>query len=471
MDFENVDQLLQACSEELTAGSGYGQAERLIHYVADHPEQAPTVRRLGQSARAAGNPALAAVLFRAALAGVLAKQKRAAAQKVPTIDASRSGDLGETEIFDTSGVDYVEQRSREIAETRSTFEFAELPPRRPARPVAEAAQVSSLETQPSAQPPTANQAAVADDDTAEEEEPQQATIFEALVEGADFVEPLDDDDSNSDDDPDLLAIWDSERAEPQPGRTEHSAELDWETLASEAYEFDEAPTRDELDALEVEGPVSRHQRAQQEAIRLGLQYGWDEAGVRLLTEIFETYSWSSTKRSLRAALDAGTAPAELQLAHEARLLWRDSPYLALNLSGYEHTYLSWPLALQIVDAFGHLPDIFEIQGLLDTAYDDWRSAPHLQQAYTAFRDYLKARIQSPFSSALCSPAVEFESSVEIDYYESDPVTDAGGETPNRRDLHSYGLLPKHHGDAFLNRVGIIEWHPDVRSWVERFDGD
>src|SRR5687767_1776541 len=127
MDFESVDQLLQACSEELSAGNGYAEAERLIHYVADHPDQARTVRKLGQSARAAGNPALAAVLFRAALAGVLAKQKQAALRKLSPDLASGITHFGEDEAFDPRAVDYVEQQSREIESARSTFEFAELP--------------------------------------------------------------------------------------------------------------------------------------------------------------------------------------------------------------------------------------------------------------------------------------------------------------------------------------------------------
>src|SRR5690606_10152482 len=106
-------------------------------------------------------------------------------------------------------------------------------------------------------------------------------------------------------------------------------------------------------------------------------------------------------------------------------------------------------------------DISEIELFLDNAYDDWRSTAHLLHSYPAFRDYVKARLSSPFTPLLCSPAVELDSDIPTTDFDRDSAVFAGRNNPRWMKLQDYGLLARSDDNAMVKRVGIVEWHRDI----------
>ncbi len=178
--------------------------------------------------------------------------------------------------------------------------------------------------------------------------------------------------------------------------TQDDAGPDWESGVLEADEPEDAPTRPELERARIEGRVTRRFRARQHAVELAREFGWDDAGIEILTDVFDRYWWSQSKVSMRREMTAGMAPEELRLAMQLRDVWANHPEMAVDFSRLEsgsllgcaspiYQRLSWPLALALVRATEWLPDSDEIEQRLCEQFDQWYSSPTLQRTFRSFQ--------------------------------------------------------------------------------------
>lgn len=207
------------------------------------------------------------------------------------------------------------------------------------------------------------------------------------------------------------------------------------------FDFEEAPTREELEAdVQIEGPVDRRQRAYQHARELGIRYGWDLEGIELLTEVFERYWWSAAKRSMEREIEAGLVPGELHLALHTRDLWLNYPEFSMSLGRFRHVELSWPTAIRVARAFGPYPDIAEIERFLYETYEEWKESNELLRIYRSFYDYLVARLSFPSEIYGCSPIVRIGDDYDVWEDEYYSAVYAGLNTPEYQDLADYGLV-------------------------------
>ena len=177
---------------------------------------------------------------------------------------------------------------------------------------------------------------------------------------------------------------------------------DWEEFALYADEFDETPSRDELCEVQARGQLSRTERAHQQAMELGLRFGWDESGIAVLTDVFDRWWWSAAKRSMERELREGLEPNELRSAIEIRDIWANHPEFSMDFSRLmshrrdQHTamaYLniSWPLALQLVRTADGYADAEYFEHLLCTHFDIWYTSSRKRRIYQAFSTYVYFR--------------------------------------------------------------------------------
>jgi hypothetical protein len=223
---------------------------------------------------------------------------------------------------------------------------------------------------------------------------------------------------------------------------DHFEEQDWTSLDAYLHDVDEEPGREELEReIQTEGPVSRKQRALQQATELGTQYGWETPEIAILARAFEKYWWSAAKVSMVRELEAGMLPDELDLALTAREIWNDHDEFAVNLGGYSFPALSWPLALRIVRSFHSYPDSGEIEIFLNDAFLQWQADISLTRRHPSFHDYLANRLVFPAEDYMVSPGV----SLGTDYREREDDYFAGSysgfNTQHYRALIEYNLIP------------------------------
>ncbi len=179
-------------------------------------------------------------------------------------------------------------------------------------------------------------------------------------------------------------------------------DFDWQDYVLDADEFDEFPTRLELaDEVRVEGRVSGRERAEQVALDLGLRYGWDNHGIQLLTDLFDVRFWGATRRAVERLLSCRMTPDELEVAIQLREFWSDRSEFSIDLgrvswwaargssaTASKHGVLSWPVALRLVRMATALPDVAEIERLLDELFNEWYCSDRLRFAFCSFNYFM-----------------------------------------------------------------------------------
>ncbi len=191
-------------------------------------------------------------------------------------------------------------------------------------------------------------------------------------------------------------------AEPQGVYEPDSTHFDWTEFALEADEFQGSPDRGmPVQTVRTTGQISRHSRALQQAIEVGEEFNWDETGIQLLASVFEKYGWNSAKRAVRKQLEHGLIPDELSIAVQIRELWDErtefsidfgwSSYFANMVCGASKDHyhaLSWGASIQLIRLTNPLPDIAEIEHLLDELYATWYNCRYLHDSFPSFYRYL-----------------------------------------------------------------------------------
>lgn len=231
-----------------------------------------------------------------------------------------------------------------------------------------------------------------------------------------------------------------------------SGEQTWDVFAFDADEFEEAPTPEELAKVQSEGCLTRRQRARQEAIKLGLEFEWDEDGIAILTEVFDRHWWNSAKRSMRREMEAGLEPEELRLALEIREVWNSHPEFSTDFSGVDNNSwlqaaspvyrtLSWPLALALVRSNDAYADAECTEHRLCELFDEWYTHRTLRRRLQSFNTYLYFRSGMADRELHEWHAWSFEPESALGLEDEDAYQPGYG-TPALRVLNDLDLIPR-----------------------------
>lgn len=172
----------------------------------------------------------------------------------------------------------------------------------------------------------------------------------------------------------------------------------------------EAPTREELAA--VPPRISREQRGRQIALQLAEEYGWERAGVELLTSIFAKHWWSSAQSAMRRLLEAGITLKELTLADQIRDFWFAYQEFAdhIDYQGNKtarYRTLPWTTTFDLVRVYDGYPDVEEIEAYLFDAYQTWSDGDHLRDRFPAFYKFLRHILDHHEAGDMLPPAESF----------------------------------------------------------------
>jgi hypothetical protein len=227
--------------------------------------------------------------------------------------------------------------------------------------------------------------------------------------------------------------------------TDFAYEHAWDEFEPIGVEYDDEITGTDIFNLPTDNRLTRLERARQVALELGIEYGWDEDGINVLTMIFFKHWWSATRRSMRRELEAGVTPDELILAEQVREIWREYPefseahHRAFEIS-QRYFHLSWPNALSLIRSFGAYPDPAEIEKLLVDLYEHWRDKPSLIYAYSSFRHYIEYQIGRGRSTLKEPPNLSFESeNYNSEEWEGGQTDSPDNEAELRKKLLALGV--------------------------------
>ena len=136
--------------------------------------------------------------------------------------------------------------------------------------------------------------------------------------------------------------------------------------------------------VQVSGDLDRNELAYQEAEKLAVIFDFSEKNTEKLVAIFESIGLGPTAKAVKRELENGTSLDELVLAAKLKQVWGiHSEFIA---SGY--SVLSWPTALMIVRLYDYLPDVEEVEFLLETFFENWRNKANLYCTFRSFTRYL-----------------------------------------------------------------------------------
>lgn len=166
-------------------------------------------------------------------------------------------------------------------------------------------------------------------------------------------------------------------------------------------EFDPSARRTDLLEVDVDGRLTRRDRAWQIAEELGLKYGWSGDDVQILARTFARHGWSAARVAIEREMRRGLTPDELRIALDIRDLWKQNTDFAMSFSGIgsqtDRTYIahrfwnmSWPCAFSLIRAFDSYPDTEEIEQLLLELHERWKSHSYLRYRFPFFYYYIMA---------------------------------------------------------------------------------
>lgn len=194
-----------------------------------------------------------------------------------------------------------------------------------------------------------------------------------------------------------------------------------------------------------EDRITREERAKQKAIELVYRYNWPHGTLPLIQQIYVMSGWGATRVALERAIDEGLTPEELVLAAHIKVIWADNDlyWIAFDSTGstrLSYHALSWRTALMIVRSFESIPQVEEIDVLLEQLFEYWYENATLRRVFKAFARYLwyrfgdidgtlPARQMGDFDSPYQRPGEEY----------SDLGIPNDLETGSLRKLQAYGV--------------------------------
>ncbi|MDE1529275.1 MULTISPECIES: hypothetical protein [Pseudomonas] len=194
-----------------------------------------------------------------------------------------------------------------------------------------------------------------------------------------------------------------------------------------------------------ENRITREERAKQKAVELVYRYDWPHGTLPLIQQIYIMSGWGATRVALERAIDEGLTPEELVLAAHIKVIWADNDlyWIAFDSTGstrLSYHALSWRTALLIVRSFESIPQVEEIDVLLEQLFEYWYENATLRRVFKAFARYLwyrfgdidgalPARQMGDFDSPYQRPGEEY----------SDLGIPNDLETASLRKLQAYGV--------------------------------
>jgi len=246
----------------------------------------------------------------------------------------------------------------------------------------------------------------------------------------------------------------------------------------EIYAFDPDEVFDDEDVSTVEptdwfaSKLSREDRAFQKAAELIGMANWPLSALPLVQQIFTMSGWGATRLALEREIAKGLTPEELILASHIKVLWaeNDMYWIAFDRSGsssLSYYVLSWPAALLIVRSFDAIPQVEEIDVLLEELFEYWYESKTLRRTFKAFGRYLWFRFANLPG---CLPANQRFNYCNPSYYPSEEYSDLGlhDELDIEKDekLRAYGVFqvkhPQEPGCYFSDKPVITE-KPSLNS--------
>ncbi|MEX0166083.1 hypothetical protein MRBLPD1_004626 [Pseudomonas brassicacearum] len=142
-----------------------------------------------------------------------------------------------------------------------------------------------------------------------------------------------------------------------------------------------------------EDRITREERAKQKAVELVYRYDWPHGTLPLIQQIYVMSGWGATRVALERAIDEGLTPEELVLAAHIKVIWADNDlyWIAFDSTGstrLSYHALSWRTALMIVRSFESIPQVEEIDVLLEQLFEYWYENATLRRVFKAFARYL-----------------------------------------------------------------------------------
>lgn len=163
-------------------------------------------------------------------------------------------------------------------------------------------------------------------------------------------------------------------------------EVDWLDLAGEADDFAEELTS-EFSDVDIEGTVSREDRALQAAMEIGSEHDLTIAEIETVAIIFLENGWSACRVAITRELSNGTSMDEIELAAAIKEIWmKHCEFYSGQQSNYK--FLSWPIALKLANSFGGYPCPEEVEDLLVRLHQHWRTDNIQRRVFMTFNEYL-----------------------------------------------------------------------------------
>ncbi|MGF6316124.1 hypothetical protein [Pseudomonas frederiksbergensis] len=130
--------------------------------------------------------------------------------------------------------------------------------------------------------------------------------------------------------------------------------------------------------------VSRKHRALQKASELIANTGWCLSTLPLIQSIFISSGWGATRIALEREIEKGLTPEELVLAKHVKEIWAENDQYWIRFDTVGDKYicqqqLSWPAALLIVRSFEALPQLEEVEVLIESLFETWYGSPYLYE--------------------------------------------------------------------------------------------
>jgi hypothetical protein len=246
-----------------------------------------------------------------------------------------------------------------------------------------------------------------------------------------------------------------------------------------AYAFDPDEVFDGEEALSTEpydgevDKLSPGDRALQKAAELIGKTNWPLSALPLVQQIFFMSSGGQTRLALEREIEKGMTPAELVLAAHIKVIWAENDiyWIAFDKTGssrLSHYVLSWPTALLIVRSFESLPQVEEIEVLLEDLFSSWYENAVLRRAFKAFARYLWFRFANLEGCLPANQPFDFcdPHALPSEEYSDLGLSDALGYERTEI-LRTYGVFqtknPQEPGCYFSDKPPPLEETPSINS--------
>ncbi|KIY16183.1 hypothetical protein [Pseudomonas amygdali] len=238
----------------------------------------------------------------------------------------------------------------------------------------------------------------------------------------------------------------------------------------EVFDGEEAVTAEPNDWLADK--LSREERALQKAAELIGKANWPLSTLSLVQQIFVMSGWGQTRLALEREIEKGLVPQELILAAHIKVIWSENDiyWIAFDKNGsssLSYYALSWPTALLIVRSFELLPQVEEIEVLLESLFASWYENTVLRRAFKAFSRYLWFRFANLEG---CLPANQPFDFCDPHELPAEEYSDLGLcdvlEIEKTEILRAYGVFKTKHPQepgCYLSDKPLVEEKPPLNA--------